>query len=175
MFRLWIWRMFARYSRVACACGAHVCEVGRRGGQERRRPVARAGLEWEEKLEEHRPDPTPEIAAKAKELTSGAPDFYTKLSRITDYIQKNIRYFVVERGIGGWQAHYASGDLSQRLRRLQGQDDAAEFDAADDWRASVLLPRRQRARHDRSRGAVADGQPYDHRDRAAGGASRMRD
>ena len=64
--------------------------------------------EWQEKLEEHRPDPTPEIAAKAKELTAGAPDFYTKLSRITDYIQKHIRYFIVARGIGGWQAHYAS-------------------------------------------------------------------
>jgi hypothetical protein len=65
---------------------------------------------WQEQLEEHRPDPTPEITAKAQELVAGAPDFYNKLSRITDYIQKNIRYFVVERGIGGWQAHYA-GDI----------------------------------------------------------------
>ena len=51
---------------------------------------------WQEQLEEHRPDPTPEITAKAQELVAGAPDFYTKLSRITDYIQKNIRYFIVE-------------------------------------------------------------------------------
>jgi len=65
---------------------------------------------WQEQLEEHRPDPTPEITAKAQELTAGATDFYTKLSRITDYAQKNIRYFIVERGIGGWQAHYA-GDI----------------------------------------------------------------
>jgi hypothetical protein len=63
---------------------------------------------WQEQLEEHRADPTPEITAKALDLTAGAPDFYTKLSRITAYIQKNIRYFVVERGIGGWQAHYAA-------------------------------------------------------------------
>ncbi len=61
-------------------------------------------------LESNRPDPTPEITAKAQELIAGAPDFYTKLSRITDYIQKNIRYFIIERGIGGWQAHYA-GDI----------------------------------------------------------------
>ena len=61
-------------------------------------------------LEVHRPDATPEIAAKAQELTAGATDFYTKLKDITEYIQKNIRYFVVERGIGGWQAHYA-GDI----------------------------------------------------------------
>lgn len=62
---------------------------------------------WEEKLEEHRADPTAEIAAKAKELTADAPDVYTQLSRITDYIQKNVRYFIVAKGIGGWQAHYA--------------------------------------------------------------------
>ena len=63
---------------------------------------------WQRGLEEHRTDPTPEIAAKAQELTAGAPDFYGKLSRITDFIQKNIRYFIVERGIGGFQAHYAA-------------------------------------------------------------------
>jgi hypothetical protein len=63
---------------------------------------------WVGQLEERRPDPTPEIAAKSEELVAGAPDLYTKLSHITDYIQKNVRYFVVERGIGGWQAHHAA-------------------------------------------------------------------
>lgn len=63
---------------------------------------------WQEQLEAHRTDPSPEIASKAQELTAGAPDLYTKLSRITDFIQKNVRYFVVEKGIGGWQAHYAA-------------------------------------------------------------------
>jgi hypothetical protein len=69
---------------------------------------------WEERLEERRFDPTPEIAAKAQELAAGAPDLYTKLSRITGYIQKNIRYFVVERGIGGWQAHPAADVFHNR-------------------------------------------------------------
>jgi len=59
-------------------------------------------------LEAHRPDPSPEITAKVGELLAGAPDYYAKVSRIADFIQKNIRYFVVERGIGGWQAHPAS-------------------------------------------------------------------
>ena len=62
------------------------------------------------RLQEHRPDPTPEITAEAHELTAGAPDFYTKLKNITQYIQENIQYFIVERGIGGWQSHYA-GDI----------------------------------------------------------------
>jgi hypothetical protein len=68
----------------------------------------RAIGDWADKLEAHRPDPTPEIAAKAQELIAGAPDLYTKLSRITSYIQNNIRYFIIVRGIGGWQAHYAA-------------------------------------------------------------------
>ena len=38
----------------------------------------------------------------------GTTDFYIRLNRITDYIQKNVRYFVVERGIGGLQAHPAA-------------------------------------------------------------------
>ena len=63
---------------------------------------------WQAHLEEHRTDPDPDITAQAQQLIAGAPDLYTKLSRITDFIQKNIRYFIVERGIGGWQAHYAA-------------------------------------------------------------------
>jgi len=59
-------------------------------------------------LDADRPSPSPEITAQAQSLIAGAPDFYTKLSRITEYIQKNVRYFIVERGIGGWQAHYAA-------------------------------------------------------------------
>ncbi|MGO9325674.1 MAG: DUF3857 domain-containing protein [Terracidiphilus sp.] len=65
---------------------------------------------WEDQLEAHRPDPTPEITAKAQELVAGAPDLYAKLSRLTSYVQKNIRYFIIMKGIGGLQAHYA-GDI----------------------------------------------------------------
>ncbi|MGB6743131.1 MAG: transglutaminase domain-containing protein [Terracidiphilus sp.] len=65
---------------------------------------------WCTHLEEHRPDPTPDITAEAQKLVAGAPDFYAKVKEITEYIQENIRYFVVERGIGGLQAHYA-GDI----------------------------------------------------------------
>lgn len=68
----------------------------------------RAIGKWQNQLEEHRHDPSPEIIAKSKELTADASDYFTKLSRITEYIQKNVRYFVVERGIGGWQPHYSA-------------------------------------------------------------------
>lgn len=65
------------------------------------------GLKWST-LEGRRPDPTPEITAETRQLIAGTTDFYSKLAAITSYIQKNIRYFVVERGIGGWQAHPAA-------------------------------------------------------------------
>jgi len=68
----------------------------------------RALGEWTTKLEADRPDPSPEIIAKTQELIAGAPDFYAKLAAVTSYIQKNIRYFIVMRGIGGLQANHAA-------------------------------------------------------------------
>jgi len=68
----------------------------------------RAIGQWVTTLEAGRPDPSPEITAQVQALIAGAPDFYTKLSRITESIQKNIRYFIVERGIGGFQANHAA-------------------------------------------------------------------
>ena len=52
----------------------------------------------------------PRSLPRPRRLVAGTTDFYTRLKDITGYIQKNIQYFVVERGIGGWQAHYA-GDI----------------------------------------------------------------
>jgi hypothetical protein len=74
----------------------------------------RAIGEWVTKLEANRPDPSPEITVQTQSLITGAPDFYAKLSRITEYIQKNIRYFIVERGIGGFQAHPAADIFRNR-------------------------------------------------------------
>ena len=63
---------------------------------------------WVTKLEANRPDPSHEITTQTQQLIAGAPDFYAKLARITDFIQKNIRYFIVIRGIGGLQANHAA-------------------------------------------------------------------
>ncbi|MGB6191982.1 MAG: transglutaminase-like domain-containing protein, partial [Terracidiphilus sp.] len=70
--------------------------------------------EWVTKLEANRPDPSPEITAQTQQLIAGAPDFYTKLSLITAYIQNNIRYFIVIRGIGGFQANHAADIFRNR-------------------------------------------------------------
>ncbi len=74
----------------------------------------RAIGQWVTTLEMNRPDPSPEITAQTQSLIAGAPDFYTKLSRITEYIQKNIRYFIVIRGIGGMQANHAADIFRNR-------------------------------------------------------------
>ena len=70
----------------------------------------RAIGQWFDQLEAHRTDASPEITAKTHELTDGVTGYYDKLARVADYVQRNIRYFVIERGIGGHQAHPA-GDI----------------------------------------------------------------
>ena len=57
---------------------------------------------------------TPEIAAKAQELTAGMTDFYDKTEAIAEFVQKQIRYFVVEKGIGGLQPHPAADIFHNR-------------------------------------------------------------
>jgi hypothetical protein len=104
--------------------------------------------QWMTNLEAHRPDPSPEITAKTQELIAGAPDLYTKLSRITEYIQKNIRYFIIERGIGGYQSHPASdifrnryGDCKDKttilISMLQAAGINANYLSVDDRRGVV--------------------------------------
>jgi transglutaminase-like putative cysteine protease len=74
----------------------------------------RAIGQWVTTLEADRPAPSPEIIAKTQQLIAGAPDFYSKLSRVTESIQKDIRYFVVIRGIGGLQANHAADIFRNR-------------------------------------------------------------
>lgn len=74
----------------------------------------RALGDWVTALEAGRPDPSPEITAQTQQLVAGATDYYSKLAAITSFIQKNVRYFVVERGIGGYQAHPAADIFRNR-------------------------------------------------------------
>jgi transglutaminase-like putative cysteine protease len=103
---------------------------------------------WYTNLESHRSDPTPEITAEAQQLVSGAPDFFAKLTDITEYIQKNVRYFVVERGIGGFQSHFAGdifrnryGDCKDKttllISMLQAVGIQADYVLVDDRRGVI--------------------------------------
>jgi hypothetical protein len=78
-------------------------------------PVATGGTwqsigEWYQGLAKDRLMSTPEIAAKASELTAGKTDFYDKAEAIGEFLQTQVRYFVIEMGIGGYQPHFA-GDI----------------------------------------------------------------
>jgi len=78
-------------------------------------PVATEGTwqsigEWYQMLSKDRLAATPEIAAKASELVAGKTDFYDKTEAIAEFVQKDVRYFVIEMGIGGYQPHFA-GDI----------------------------------------------------------------
>ncbi len=64
--------------------------------------------EWYQGLSKDRLASTPEIAAKASELTAGKSDFYDKTEAIAEFVQKQVRYFVIEMGIGGYQPHFAA-------------------------------------------------------------------
>lgn len=66
--------------------------------------------EWYAQLSSDRLSATPEIAAKTAELTAGKTDFYEKTEAVGEFVQKQIRYFVIEMGIGGLQPHPA-GDI----------------------------------------------------------------
>jgi Domain of Unknown Function with PDB structure (DUF3857) len=51
---------------------------------------------------------SPQIKQKVTELTSGIPDTLGKIRALTEYMQRNIRYYAVSIGIGGWQPHPAA-------------------------------------------------------------------
>ncbi|WP_051979712.1 DUF3857 domain-containing transglutaminase family protein [Edaphobacter aggregans] len=70
--------------------------------------------EWYDRLSHDRLAATPEITAKAQELAAGKSDFYDKTEAIAEFVQKQIRYFVIEMGVGGYQPHYASDIFHNR-------------------------------------------------------------
>jgi hypothetical protein len=70
--------------------------------------------QWYKLLYNDRIVATPEITAKATELTAGKTDFYDKTEAIGEFVQKQVRYFAIELGIGGYQPHYAADIFRNR-------------------------------------------------------------
>jgi hypothetical protein len=70
--------------------------------------------EWYQKLSQDRLAATPEITAKAQALVAGKTDFYDKTEVIAEFVQKQVRYFALEMGVGGYQPHFA-GDIYRNL------------------------------------------------------------
>jgi len=62
---------------------------------------------WYAGLTQSSRNASPEIKQKVAELTSGIPDMLDKIRALTEYMQRSIRYYAIEIGIGGYQPHPA--------------------------------------------------------------------
>jgi hypothetical protein len=62
---------------------------------------------WVDQLTAGRRNPSPELSAKARELTAGKTDFDGKVRALASFMQSEIRYVAIEIGIGGYQPHPA--------------------------------------------------------------------
>jgi tetratricopeptide (TPR) repeat protein len=69
---------------------------------------------WYAALERDRIAATPEISAKAAELTKGRKTDQEKLEAIYDYVAKNFRYVSLSLGLGRYQPHAASEVLANQ-------------------------------------------------------------
>ena len=65
---------------------------------------------WYAGLEKDRRAPSPEVRAKAAELTKGLDSDLDKVQALYDYVAKNFRYVSLSLGVGRYQPH-ASGDV----------------------------------------------------------------
>ena len=69
---------------------------------------------WYDQLQREKIKTSPEIRAKALELTKNAPDQDTKLHALYNYVSTQYRYIGIAFGIGRYQPHAASEVLSNR-------------------------------------------------------------
>jgi tetratricopeptide (TPR) repeat protein len=63
---------------------------------------------WYASLEKDRRAPTPDVRAKAQELTKGLNTDLEKTEALYDYVAKNFRYVSLSLGVGRYQPHAAS-------------------------------------------------------------------
>ena len=66
---------------------------------------------WYASMEQDRRIPTPEVRAKADELTRGTTADLEKIQELYDYVAKNFRYVSLSLGVGRYQPHAASDVL----------------------------------------------------------------
>jgi tetratricopeptide (TPR) repeat protein len=67
---------------------------------------------WYWNLQKDRIEPTPEIRAKAAELTKGIPDDAAKLGALYNFVSTQYRYIGIAFGIGRYQPHAADDVLT---------------------------------------------------------------
>ena len=96
---------------------------------------------WYASLDKDRRAPSPEVRAKAEELTKGLTSDMDKIEALYDYVAKNFRYVSLSLGLGRYQPHAASdvlhnqyGDCKDKHTLLASLLEAEGFHAS-----SVLI------------------------------------
>lgn len=96
---------------------------------------------WYASLDKDRRAPSPEVRAKAEELTKGLSTDMDKIEALYDYVAKNFRYVSLSLGLGRYQPHAASdvlhdqyGDCKDKHTLLASLLEAEGFHAS-----SVLI------------------------------------
>jgi hypothetical protein len=70
---------------------------------------------WYESLSRDALVVTRELSAKTSELTAEAPDTWSKMLALADFVQREIRYVSIQIGVGGFKPHPASSVLYNRF------------------------------------------------------------
>ena len=70
--------------------------------------------QWYENLEQEKIAPSPEVRAKAEELTAGLSDDDAKIRAIYNYVSLRYRYIAISFGVGRYQPHTAKEILGNQ-------------------------------------------------------------
>lgn len=105
---------------------------------------------WYRSLERDRATPTPELRAKAAELTRGLATPLGKIEALYDFVSKNFRYVSLSFGLGRFQPHAAAevlanqyGDCKDKHTLLSALAQAVGMDAYP-----VLIPSQRKLDRD---------------------------
>ena len=101
---------------------------------------------WYAGLERDRRQPTPEVKAKADELTKGLSSDLEKTEALYDYVAKNFRYVSLSLGLGRYQPHNAVDVLHSQYGDCKDKHTllASLLEAEGIHASSVLLGSRRK-------------------------------
>jgi tetratricopeptide (TPR) repeat protein len=95
---------------------------------------------WYAGLEKDRRAPSPEVRAKAEELTKGLATEMDKVQALYDYVAKNFRYVSLSLGLGRYQPHAAADVLHDQYGDCKDKHTLlASLLEAENLRASSVL------------------------------------
>jgi tetratricopeptide (TPR) repeat protein len=95
---------------------------------------------WYAGLDKDRRVPTPEVRAKAEELTKGLETQLEKVQALYDFVAKNFRYVSLSLGLGRYQPHAAGDVLHNQYGDCKDKHTLlASLLEAEGWHASSVL------------------------------------